>query len=264
MIEEKRRLALAMKSLSKARLRWIKAINMVLIQNYIEHVKRRLLNSSFAGWYKECIARAEAAEREEAIAARAALRASQAAEAQQQLPVGASAEEIAEETSFILKTGSTKNGRDKKARRSIDNSLLPQLGGTPSDSAENSPRVERSASNEKVLPQLGSPSNKTKPDKLLLDPMERRRQAKAERESKSAKTSAKSHSRRSFNGETELEKDKKANRSASEKVLNSKPPSLADSYSEKVPKAIGSVAIPTIEPSVSAKSSNKATRRPRV
>lgn len=42
-----------MKVMSSARLRWIKSINRVLIQNYIENVKIRLLHSNVAEWYKK-------------------------------------------------------------------------------------------------------------------------------------------------------------------------------------------------------------------
>ncbi|KAJ1398669.1 hypothetical protein B484DRAFT_406589 [Ochromonadaceae sp. CCMP2298] len=41
--------------LSQPRLRWIKAINQVLVLNYVEKVKTRLLRSNCAAWYQSCV-----------------------------------------------------------------------------------------------------------------------------------------------------------------------------------------------------------------
>jgi len=218
MMEEKRRIAMEMRAYSKARLRWIKAINRILIQNYIAAVTRRLLNSSFADWYNAIVEKVAAEEAAEAEAAAAAEKAA-----------ALERESIARQRSILQANVSSKSSRNnggdraknKVARRSLDNSQLGQPGMLPalnnidlssvsSDSAKGGGGANASLP---LLQTLGSPSGKTMPEKLLLDPMERRRQARleaemqGEREEKSVKVNrvGKALSRKSFGGETEVE-----------------------------------------------------------
>jgi hypothetical protein len=239
MIAEKRELARAMRSLSRPRLRWIKAINMVLIRLYVVHVKTRLLNSSFKNWYTRLIGKAQTnkdAEAEKApIAARVLTRISPRTSS-----LTSAGFEEAKSRGLSEIVGTSAKGRDKtqsvktlKTRRSMDNSEFPQLGTEPTRPSltSSSGKTASTAS----LPSLGSPSNKV--ERLLLDPMERRRQAKAEREGKSAKSGKSlTLSRKSSNGEIDLEKEKSG---TSPPVRNKpspdKPPSLLDSYAEKIP-----------------------------
>mmetsp|Transcript_2110 Transcript_2110/g.5000 ORF Transcript_2110/g.5000 Transcript_2110/m.5000 type:complete len:454 (+) Transcript_2110:95-1456(+) len=244
MIEEKRKLAKAMKCLSPARLRWIKAINQVLIRNYIEAVKTRLLKSNISSWYKACIASAKASDDAEAEVLRLAQDRSE-----KKLLVNLVEAPVPYSLSLKISSSSGK-GRDKKARRSMDNSELPGLVSRP-DSPSNQ-RLSPSKNSES-LPMLGSPSQKV--DKLLLDPMERRRQAKIEKDTKAGKlVGGKSLSRKSFNGETDFEKLGKMEITEP----NDKPPTLLDSYSEKIPR----VKEITLTPNTGS-SSIKLVRRPR-
>jgi hypothetical protein len=54
-IEEEKRLLALVKTCTLGRQRWITAINKVLHQNCAKHVKVRLLNSKYAGWYKALV-----------------------------------------------------------------------------------------------------------------------------------------------------------------------------------------------------------------
>uniref|UniRef100_A0A7S3GZZ0 Uncharacterized protein n=1 Tax=Spumella elongata TaxID=89044 RepID=A0A7S3GZZ0_9STRA len=208
MMEEKRRIAAEMRTFSKARLRWIKAINRVLIQNYIAAVTRRLLNSSFADWYNAIVEKVAA---EAAAEAEAAEMAEKAAALER--------ESIARQRSILQANVSSKSGRmgggdrakNKVARRSLDNSQLPSLINTTDLASTSNESIKTPSGANAVLPSLGSPSGKTLPEKLLLDPMERRRQARQaaepNNEEKSSKVSriGKALSRKSFGGETEVE-----------------------------------------------------------
>lgn len=52
MMAEKMRLEAEMKAtFSDARMRWVRAINRVMIQNYVAHLHERLMNSSIREWY---------------------------------------------------------------------------------------------------------------------------------------------------------------------------------------------------------------------
>lgn len=207
MMEEKRRIAAEMRTFSNARLRWIKAINRVLIQNYIAAATRRLLNSSFADWYNAIVEKVAAEAAAEAEAAEAAEKAA-----------ALERESIARQRSILQANVSSKSGRmgggdrakNKVARRSLDNSQLPSLINTDLGSTSNE-SIKTPPGANAVLPVLGSPSAKTLPEKLLLDPMERRRQARQaaepNNEEKSSKVNriGKALSRKSFGGETEVE-----------------------------------------------------------
>lgn len=214
-MEEQRRIAMEMRALSPARLRWIKAIRRVMTLNYIANAKIRLLNSSFAEWFKMLMEKAEAE-----IAAEAEARAAE------EKAAALERESLARQRSILAANTSSKSSRshnadrskNKVARRSLDNSQLPSLSNMDiarSASTDSVKLGSNAGSNISSLPQLGSPSAKQLPEKLLLDPMERRRQARAEREealaANGAATSAKltkigkALSRKSFGGETELE-----------------------------------------------------------
>jgi len=263
MMEEKRRIALEMQAFTPARLRWIRAINRVLIANYIENVKTRLLNSSFAEWYTqlmEKVAAEEAAEAEAAAAAEKAAAVEREAVARQRAILAANTSSKSSRSS-----NATDRAKNKVARRSLDNSQLPSLAKidiTQQQETSSTKSISNGGSAQTAsLPQLqglGSPSSKNRSEKLLLDPMERRRQAKAEREANGTPTSAKitklgkALSRKSFGGETEAELAKFQAGLASpsfdmeEKVKSSapaavpvpaantgRPPSLLESYSTK-------------------------------
>lgn len=275
MMEEKRRIAMEMRAYSKARLRWIKAINRVLIANYIEGVKKRLLNSSFAEWFKILMEKAAAEEAAEAEAAAAAEKAA-----------ALDRESLARQRSILAANASSKSirgnagsdrAKNKVARRSLDNSQLPSLSNidiaNPGESSKVLGGGAGGGTQTQSLPQLqslGCPSAKNMPEKLLLDPMERRRQAKAEREAAagdtgptSAKLSkiGKALSRRSFGGETELELAKFQATLAPQNAgtldadmpvvqAPARPPSLLESYSSK---GGAFISIPNIDTSETGK-----------
>ena len=275
MMEEKRRIAAEMKAFSKARLNWIKAINRVLIMNYIEAVKTRLLNSSFAEWYKILMAKAaaeEAAEAEKHALEEKIAQTEREAIARQRAILAANSSSSKSSRSNPSNNDRAKN---KVARRSLDNSQLPSLSNIDITNTNESSKViynnNSNGNNTNVtsLPQLNSPSAKNLPEKLLLDPMERRRLAKAERmETTAANTPVsaklsqlgKALSRKSFGGETEAELLKYQSTlaphndgptvqiSASTSTL--RPPSLLQSYSTKGSAMIN---IPNIDTSESGK-----------
>jgi hypothetical protein len=56
LLEEEERLLALVKNPSVPRKRWIKAITTVLVRNYTEKGKARVLSSNSAGWYKEKVA----------------------------------------------------------------------------------------------------------------------------------------------------------------------------------------------------------------
>lgn len=256
-MEEKRRIAAEMKAFSKARLNWIKAINRVLIMNYIEAVKTRLLNSSYAEWYKILMAKAaaeEAAEAEKLALEEKIAQTEKEAIARQRAILAANSSSSKSSRSNPSNNDRAKN---KVARRSLDNSQLPSLSNIDITNTNESSKVIYNNSNGNntnvtSLPQLNSPSAKNLPEKLLLDPMERRRLAKAERMETTAANTAvsaklsqlgKALSRKSFGGETESELLKYQSTlaphndgptiqiSASTSTL--RPPSLLQSYSTK-------------------------------
>jgi hypothetical protein len=282
MMEEQRRIAQEMRAMSKPRLRWIKAIRRVMTLNYIANAKKRLLNSSFAEWFMILMAKAAAEEAAEAEA-----------RAAEEKAAAAERESLARQRSILAANASSKSSRsnaadrskNKVARRSLDNSQLPSLStaqlpslstmdiASPTAAGESAKLGAGAGANSSSLPQLGnlgSPSSKNLPEKLLLDPMERRRQAKAERDEAraaaggpaSAKLSkiGKSLSRRSFGGETEAELTKYqaglAPAPAAEVVeiptptAGSRPPSLLESYSTK---GAAFLQIPLIDTSESGK-----------
>jgi hypothetical protein len=165
--------------------------------------------------------------------------------------------------------------KNKVARRSLDNSQLPSLSNIDiANPGESSKALSGGATSQtQSLPQLqglGSPSSKIIPEKLLLDPMERRRQAKAEREAAAGDTGptsaklnkiGKALSRRSFGGETELELAKFQAALAPQGVTTldvdmpvlqapARPPSLLESYSSK---GGAFISIPNIDTSEAGK-----------
>jgi hypothetical protein len=303
MIEEKRRIDAEMKKLSPARLRWIKAINRVLIANYIENVKNRLLNSSFADWFRAAQEKMEAeeeAEREAAEAAEKAARIERESLARQRSILAAN---TSSKSSRISNAGARGDrGTAKIQRRSLDNSQLPTLvqktaaamaaagmedtmGFEGSVSAGSSSKMAAMGNGANLLlPSLAtggpsmksasySPSTKTLPEKLLLDPMERRRQARAEAEAaaslggsdgvggggvstKSGRV-AKTYSRRSFGGETSADLTKALAGVGEPSSLSSgkfdrplpatRPPSLLESYTDKTPKLVNQSSTPLID-----------------
>jgi len=95
MLEEQRRRSDVLKAMSKYRLLWIKAIDRVLRQNFIEKVKSRLFKSSIADWFRTIL------DPDARIKARI-------------------------EAVRIKQTKDSKSHK-KKGRRSLDNSELPGL-----------------------------------------------------------------------------------------------------------------------------------------
>jgi len=153
-VEARRKLELV--KLSPARLRWIKVINTVLVQNYVGRVKVRLLRSNYAAWYKACVVHGG---REQRVASKGNAMLSLAGK-----PLAPG-----------LRVATTKD-RDRNARRSLDNPKLPMREGSAK-----SPRLSLSSPHlsPRLLPALDIPT-------ILEDStgMERRRQTRVQRESK--------------------------------------------------------------------------------
>mmetsp|Transcript_46019 Transcript_46019/g.94142 ORF Transcript_46019/g.94142 Transcript_46019/m.94142 type:complete len:511 (-) Transcript_46019:315-1847(-) len=278
MIAEKRRLNKAMKSMSPARLRWIKAINMVLIQQYIEHVKKRLLDSSFRDWYLESCEKQAKAEKEAAAEQAAAERlAARAAAEQEQIDASkataaAAAASVAQAQNEAVHQRSQRGQRSVKQRRSIDNSSLPLINSASYDDATDEEGIVKvgSADSPVTLPKLqigGSSSSKA--EKLRADPMAKRREAKALYES-SGSAKAIKQGRRTFCGETDYQRfSEPRSLTAVSNSLSAdagaggggggarpmpgdRPPSLLQSYSAKLIKVPEAFAAPTVTPVVSS------------
>jgi len=111
MLEEQRRRSDALKAMSKYRLLWIKAIDRVLRQNFIEKVKSRLFKSSIADWF-HTILEPDAFALAKIEAARESL--------------------LKEEAAAVTKS------LKKQLRRSLDNSELPGLNSTANDKTSTS------------------------------------------------------------------------------------------------------------------------------
>jgi len=111
MLEEQRRRSDVLKAMSKYRLLWIKAIDRVLRQNFIEKVKSRLFKSSIADWF-HTILEPDAFALAKIEAARESL--------------------LKEEAAAVTKS------LKKQLRRSLDNSELPGLNSTANDKTSTS------------------------------------------------------------------------------------------------------------------------------
>ncbi|KAJ1423029.1 hypothetical protein B484DRAFT_452046, partial [Ochromonadaceae sp. CCMP2298] len=212
-VEERRKLERAMKSLSLARLRWVKVIHKVLVRNYLARVKKRLLCSHLAAWYQASLDEEQSLDAEEAA-------------------VDAMEARLEEEKQI----SATPKGRSRHSRRSLDNSDISQLRPLRLDSGK-SPRVWASK-HTATLPKLDL-------SHILLDPMERRRLAKADRATKLGRlgSTPKSLSSRA---------DKKA-------------PSLIETYAEIVSQVTVTLVVPPPEPKPEPEPplSGSPMRRPR-
>jgi len=271
MLAEKMRLEREMKAMySEARLRWITAINRVLVQNFIAKVHDRLMNSKVRDWYIQMMAKVEEYERRQAL------------EAQQEENTFAESAEYDEfDNSSIGELTSASRvspARSKMLRRSLDNSqlvrrksgggsiMLPQLSPTALAAASGGGAHYNSQSSKNsfakpILPTLQTSSLRIPGGGSNDSVMERRRRARAgkgqHKTSPTAKQRAK-NLRRSFTDGVGVSIPRIISKERSGSIDSTDgqfgfpsalaeaprtPPTLLKSYSENVPKLLEPVSL---------------------
>lgn len=267
MLAEKMRLEKEIKAMySEARLRWINAINRILVQNYIAKVHDRLMNSNVRDWYIGMMAKVEEYERRQALAAQ-----------QEESTFAGSADNDDFDNSSIgeLTTSRVSPARSKMLRRSLDNSqlvrrksgggsiLLPQLSPTAlaaaSPVAHHHSPTNKNSFAKPILPTLHTSSLRIPGGGSNDSVMERRRRARAgkSKASPTAKQRAKTL-RRSFTDGVGVSIPKIINKERSGSIDSidgnlgfpcalaeapRTPPTLLKSYSENVPKLLEPVSL---------------------